>query len=114
MNMQAMSDRAILRELGGRLRRARLERNLSQRLVAERAGLSRVTVGKLERGIPSSLLTLIQFMRALGLLDELEAFLPDPGPSPLELARRRGQPRRRASREAAPGTTSSTKKEPEW
>lgn len=97
-----MSDRGILRELGRRLRRARLEQDISQRQVAEIAGLSRVTVGNLERGIPSSLLTLVQYLRALGKLDELDALLPDPGPSPIELAKRKGRERRRASRKSSP------------
>ncbi|MEW6073711.1 MAG: helix-turn-helix transcriptional regulator [Planctomycetota bacterium] len=99
MDTHAKSDRAILRDLGGRLRRVRLEKNVSQRRVAELAGLSRLTVGNLERGVPSSLLTLLQVLRALGSLDALYAFLPDPGPSPIELAKRRGRMRRRASRE---------------
>ena len=99
MDMQAMSDRAVLRELGGRLRRARLERNRTQRWVAEQAGLNRMTVAKVERGVPAGLLTLVQILRALGMLDELDGFLPDPGVSPLELARRKGRERRRASRE---------------
>ena len=93
-----MSDRAILREVGRRLRRRRLELNLTQQSVAERTGLNRSTVSEIERGSPSSLLTLVQMLRALEALDELDAMLPDPGPSPLQLARLKGKERRRASR----------------
>ncbi len=105
-----MSDRALLREMGRRVRRARLERNLSQERVAELAGLSRMTVVKLEKGTPSGLRTLIQILRALDLLDELDAFLPDPGPSPLELAKRKGRERQRASRRTPP----QDEGEPTW
>jgi transcriptional regulator with XRE-family HTH domain len=101
MDPYAMSDRAILAELGRRIRRARLDRNLSQQRVADLAGLNRMTVAKIEQGAPTSLLTLVQILRALGALEEIAALLPDPGPSPLELARRQGRRRRRASRESA-------------
>jgi len=110
MDFQSMSDRAILREMGRRLRRRRLERNISQQGVAETAGLNRTTVGEFERGKPASTLTLVQVLRALNALDELEAFLPDPGPSPLELARLKGKERRRASRRPVP----ENRRESEW
>ena len=101
MDFYSMSDRAILREIGGRLRRRRLDRNLTQQALADMAGLSRTTVSDLERGAPAGLLTLVQVLRALGGLEELGAFLPDAGPSPLELARMKGRERQRASRRPA-------------
>lgn len=108
MSLYGMSDRAILKELGRRLKRKRLERNLSQHSLAERAGLNRTTVGELERGTPSGLLTLIQVLRALEVLDELDVILPDPGPSPLELARLKGRKRLRASRRSRSGSGSGS------
>ncbi|MFH0945648.1 MAG: helix-turn-helix transcriptional regulator [Planctomycetota bacterium] len=94
-----MSDRAILEEIGRRLKRRRLELNLTQQHIADQAGLNRTTVSEIERGSPSGLLTLVQLLRALGSLDDLDAMLPDPGPSPLQLARLKGRVRRRASRQ---------------
>lgn len=98
MNIYGMSDRAILREIGRRLKRRRLERNLSQQSLATMAGLNRSTVSECERGAPVGLLTFVQLLRALEALDELAAMLPDPGPSPLQLASLKGRERRRASR----------------
>jgi transcriptional regulator with XRE-family HTH domain len=98
MSFYAATDHAILEELGRRLRRRRLDRNLSQREVAEQAGLDRTTVVALELHGRASLMTLVQVLRVLGVLDDLEAFLPALGPSPLELARQAGKVRRRASR----------------
>lgn len=43
----------ILRTLGEQIKLARLRRRLSIALVAERAGVSRETVGKVEKGAPS-------------------------------------------------------------
>jgi hypothetical protein len=48
-------------------------------------------------GNPFEILTLIQILRALNALDEIDSFLPDPGISPLQLAMMRGKERQRAS-----------------
>ncbi len=101
MDYYSMSDRAILQEMGRRLKRRRLDKNLTQLALADTAGLNRTTISDLERGAPAGVLTLVQVLRALGSLEELDAFLPDPGLSPLELAKLRGRERRRASRQAA-------------
>lgn len=98
MEFEGMSDRAILREIGRRIKRRRLDRNLSQQRVADQAGIARSTLVKIERGHPSGFKTVIQILRVLGILDELNAFLPDSGPSPLQLARLKGRERQRASR----------------
>lgn len=100
MDYYSMSDRAILSEIGHRLRRRRLNRNLTQQSLADLAGLDRMTVSDLERGGPAGVLTLVQVLRALGGLEELDAFLPEPGPSPLQLARMKGRERQRASRQS--------------
>lgn len=97
MSIYGQSDRELLRSLGQRLRRARLRRNLSQEQLAERAGLNRTTVSEFERGASTSTLTLVQVLRALEMLEELADFLPEPGPSPLDLARRQGRQRQRAT-----------------
>ncbi len=107
-----MSDQAILEEIGARLKRRRLNRNLTQQEVADQAGLTRTTIGEFERGASSTTLTLIRILRVLGALDELETFLPDVGPSPLQLAKLQGRQRQRASKktpENDPG-----REDPEW
>lgn len=43
----------ILKQMGEQIRLARLRRRLSAGLVAERAGISRVTLSKIEGGSPS-------------------------------------------------------------
>lgn len=101
MSIYGMSDRAILKEIGRRLKRKRLEKNVSQQRLADLAGLNRTTVRDLEHGSPFGVLTLIQILRALGVLEELNSFLPDPGISPLQLAKMKGKERRRASRQIA-------------
>ncbi|MCJ7565992.1 MAG: helix-turn-helix domain-containing protein [Anaerolineales bacterium] len=97
MNIIGMSDKAIIKEIGRRVKRRRLEGNFTQQEIADMAGISRPTVSDLERGKPFGILTLIQILRALNALDSVDAFLPDPGISPLQLAKMRGAERQRAS-----------------
>lgn len=98
MSIYGMSDRAILREMGRRLKRKRLDKNMSQQELAELAGLNRTTVSEIEQGNPFAMLTFIQILRALDALEELDSLLPDPGISPLQLAKMKGKVRQRASR----------------
>ena len=88
----------IEKELGARLKRRRLDLNFSQEAIAERSGLSRRTITAIEHGEGSTLSTLIALLRALNALDCLEQFLPDPGPSPLLLAKLQEEPRKYASK----------------
>jgi len=110
MNIYGMSDRAILREIGRRLKRKRLEKNVPQQKLAELAGLNRTTIGEAERGTPFGVLTLVQILRALNALEAIDSFLPDPGISPLQLAKMKGKERRRAS----PKTADANKGEVDW
>ena len=84
MDIEAIgSDRAVLEELGRRLREARLERNLSQAEVADDAGIGRVTLQRMEAGESPSLINFIRVLRALDLLEGLDRLVPEPGPSPI-------------------------------
>jgi len=58
-----MSDEALLQELGRRIARLRLERNLSQAQLAEQAGISKRTLEGLEAGAAATQLSL--FLRVL-------------------------------------------------
>lgn len=67
-----------LAALGERLRLARLRRKLSAEAVAERAGIARITLHRLEAGSPAATLgTLAQVLGALGLRGELDALAGD-------------------------------------
>ena len=97
MDFYGMSNKAILRELGRRVRQRRLAKNLSQESLAQMAGVNRMTIVNLEKGKTTTLLTLVQVLHALGSLDGLQGFLPDLGPSPLQMARMKGRKRLKAS-----------------
>ena len=91
------TDAAVLAALGDRLSRLRLQRNLTQAQLAREAGVSKRTLIRLESGESSQVTNLIRVVRALGLLGNLDAFVPPPLPSPLEQLRSRAKERRRAS-----------------
>jgi transcriptional regulator with XRE-family HTH domain len=90
------SDRAILEELGRRLRDARLERNLSQSQIADDAGIGRFTLQRMEAGKSTSLINFVRVLRALDLLEGLDRLLPTAALSPIDEIERRGQRRQRA------------------
>jgi len=99
-----MTDPAVLAEIGQRLARHRLERNLTQAELAKEAGVSKRTLIRLEGGESTQLTNLIRILRALDLLANLDAFIPPPVPSPIEQLRAEGKRRKRASRKSdAPG-----------
>ena len=97
MNFEAMSDRAVLAEFGRRVQIQRLNLNLAQTELANKAGVSRRALQNLESGHVCTLALLIRVLRALGRLAALNAFLPEPGLSPLLLAKLKGRERKRAS-----------------
>ncbi len=97
MQKEQWTDAAVLAETGRRLRRERLNRNITRAGLAELSGVSTSTIQHVEHGANYSMETLIRLLRALGLLDRIDALLPEPGPSPIELAKLRGKERQRAS-----------------
>lgn len=80
----------------GRLKRYRLQQNRTLEEIAAAAGVSRLTALRAEAGGNPTLATLIRLLRALDRLDAIEAFLPEPLVSPMEVAARAGREPRRA------------------
>jgi len=105
-----MSPTAIAEELGDRLRNARLNADLTQAEVASRAGLSRPTVVAAEQG-RVQLENLVAILVAMGMVNQLDAFLPVQEISPLQLAKLRGRERQRASRAKNKPTPARVKKD---
>lgn len=103
MDYKNLSNDAILAEIGNRLRRLRLNADISQEALAETTGLSRKTVQNAENGANCSMDTLVRMLRGLHALDQLENFMPAPGPSPVQMARLHGKTRQRASGHGAAG-----------
>jgi transcriptional regulator with XRE-family HTH domain len=92
------TDEAVLGELGGRLTRIRLERNLTQAQLAEQAGVSKRTVQRLETGaVATQLSGFIRVCRVLDVIERFDLLIPEPVPSPVEQLKLAGRKRQRAS-----------------
>lgn len=93
-----LNDESVLKELGQRLSQLRLNRNLTQESVAKEAGITRPTIVRLENGLPTDFISLIRVLRALGLMNNIDALVPPQSTSPIEIARmeQKKKQRRRA------------------
>jgi transcriptional regulator with XRE-family HTH domain len=94
-----LTDARVLELLGARLRRHRLDLDLTQARLAREAGVSKSTVERLEAGRSIQLGGLLRILRVLGLLPNLDALVPAPLPSPLV-----ERPRERARNRRTPAT----------
>lgn len=102
-----LTDEVVLKELGGRLAGARIEHNLTQAALAEKAGVSKRTVERLESGeVATQLSGFLRVCRALGLLERFEMLLPEPVPGPMAQLKQAGRKRQRATgKKAVPDKT---------
>ncbi len=92
------TDDVVLAELGGRLARIRLERNLTQAQLAEQAGVAKRTIERLETGAVATRLSgFIRVCRVLEVLDRFDILISEPVPSPVAQLKQRGRQRQRAS-----------------
>jgi transcriptional regulator with XRE-family HTH domain len=92
-----LTDETVLIELGERLARLRLSRDLTQQQLGEQAGVARTVVQRIEAGGPVTTANLVRVLRALDSLDALDRLLPQDAPSPVQELKLRGRQRRRAS-----------------
>ncbi len=103
-----LADETILAEMGERIARSRLDLQLTQADVAEQAGVSKRTVERIESGASAQMSSFIRILRVLDLLPGLEQMIPETGPSPMDLLRRKGKVRQRASKRRHSDQTDKT------
>ena len=102
-----LSDDAVLAEIGKRIADRRVDLQLTQAAVAEQAGIAKRTLERMEAGHSSQLSSLVRLLRVLDGLPGLDSLVPETGLRPMDLLKRKGKVRQRASgRRAAkaPGT----------
>lgn len=93
-----LTDQAVLEELGRRVANTRIDLNLTQADLAEKAGVAKRTIERLESGQSATQLSgFLRVCRALGLLEQLSAFIPEPSPSPMAQLKLKSRQRQRAS-----------------
>lgn len=90
-----LSDEAILSELGSRLARLRIESELTQEELANKSGISKPTVARLEQGMPVQTTTLIRIFRTLNLLSSLDGVILAESIRPMDTLLQQGKKRQR-------------------
>ncbi|WP_436914102.1 helix-turn-helix transcriptional regulator [Acinetobacter schindleri] len=108
---------AMGKELGSRLKQARLNLNLTQQEVGLSAGISRYSVKNLELG-RGSVQDLMALLIALEHTEQLDHLLPPQQVSPIQLFKLKGRIRKRASGShigsASAQTENKDKEDIEW
>jgi putative transcriptional regulator len=112
MNTKNSSPAAIATELGERLKKTRLNANISQHKLAEMIGLSVKSVKNAEKG-KCQFETMVAILMALGKADQLDLLLPVSTISPIQLAKLQGKQRQRATNTAS-GSQAASKVKPAW
>lgn len=91
---EAYSIEVLLGKVADALLRTRLNQNLTQQVLADRSGISLKAVVNLESGHGASLKSFLSVCRTLGQLGWIDTITPPEGPSPMELLKLAGRPRR--------------------
>jgi transcriptional regulator with XRE-family HTH domain len=98
----AMTENEALRESGRRLAQIRLSRDLAQEELAQRAGVSKRTIERLETGVGGVRIdSFFAVCGALGLTVGFETLLPEVQLSPQDILAKRALPKRARRRSVA-------------
>ena len=100
MVFSSSSPHAIATELGYRIKVARLNADLTQKELAEKAGISLKAVTNSEKG-KSTLESIVAILVALEITEQLDFFIPKQEISPIQLAKLQGKERKRATGSSA-------------
>lgn len=95
------SDINIQTEIGNRLKEYRLRSGLQQKELAEKTTLSLSTIMRMEQGGGVSFTNLLRVLRVLGLLENLEFFIPKPPVSPIMMRKMQGKTVKRIKKSKA-------------
>ena len=108
-----ISDRALLKVIGQKVKQLRLGAGMSQKALAERSGLSEFSISQIENGKNTSVLSLLTILRALNQLNMFYRFFQEEPMSPIayaEVMRKSRKPQRIRK----PNTSTTIKSESEW
>ena len=70
------NEKAILAELGQRIRQKRIARGITQAELAEKCGISASTETRIESGVDSKMSNYIRILSGLNLVDNLDILIP--------------------------------------
>lgn len=96
MKYDFYNNNEIFELIGKKLQEYRVSKNISQKQLSKITGVSRSRISDIENGSPSSLVSLIEIMRALKILDNIELLIPSVVKSPREVLKETLKKRKRA------------------
>ena len=91
------SNRAILKEMGNRIKQRRIDLSMTQKELAEQTGISSRTLTNIEQGENASFDNIISLLKGLKMIDNLDGLIPETKINPLALLEL-GRQRQRASK----------------
>lgn len=109
MGFSLSSPDTVAEALGNRLKQARLNADLTQNELANKAGVSIKLVQGAEKG-KAQLVTMVAILQALDLTEQLNHFIAPQEISPIQLIKLQGKKRQRASGRK----TDKDKEQSEW
>jgi transcriptional regulator with XRE-family HTH domain len=93
------SNIVLMHEIGERITRHRLNRNLTQEDLAKQAGIGLATLKRIEYGSTSiQLINLVSVLRVLGMERNLDLLVPEVPSSPVQIANTQKKNVRRRAR----------------
>lgn len=104
------NNQSILTELGQRIKRNRIDMQLTQSDLAKKSGVAVRTISTMESGRDFRIESLIRVLRVMGYADNLELLLPELAFNP-EDYRTLGKERQRVSKK---NTASNTESQWKW
>lgn len=87
MDIYVLTDEAIMRQIGSKLKELRIIKGMKQTELSKASGVSVFTISAVENGKTTSMLTIIQILRALENLDYLNQFFQQQEISPIAYAK---------------------------
>lgn len=84
MSWNFILEEEVLSEVGKRIKSFRKNAKMSQQELADRVGVSRVIISKIERGANTSMTTFLRIIKLFNRIDALEEVLRVPTISPKE------------------------------
>ena len=85
-SFEDMNDSALLQEVGRRIAFLRCSSHIKQEELAERAGISRYALSRLENGAGGIRLeSFLSVLRSLNVLNRMSVVLPEPTLTPIQL-----------------------------
>lgn len=93
-----MTNKAILVEIGRRIKETRLRLDISQEELATNVGIGISTIASIEKGSVVSISSFLAVLRGLDLLENLDLLIPKQTISPILMKRLQRKKRARASK----------------